>query len=85
MRPIRGAIEGALGSWLLPFGLLRLGLAGSLPAYLGFAAITLFPFLLAVWLFSRFYKGILTRLLTHSSRSDYRLGSLPQAASFQRC
>lgn len=78
----QGAIEGALGSWLLPFGLLRLGLAGSLPAYLGFAAITLVPFLLAVWLFSRFYTGILTRLLTHSSRSDYRLGSLAAGSQF---
>lgn len=78
----QGAVEGALATWLLPFGLFQLALGGNAGALLGFLAITLIPFLLVVLVFSRFYKSILSKLAAHKSRSDYRLGELAAGNAF---
>ncbi len=68
-----GSIERAMHGPLLLFGLFGRACAGSPGALLGLAAMTLLPFLLIVWLFSRGYKRIVTRMNSHIVRQDYRL------------
>lgn len=47
---------------------------GSLVALGQILCISLLPFLLCVWLFSRSYKNILTKLASHKLRTDFKLG-----------
>lgn len=58
------------------------GAMGHLGYLLLFAAICLVPFLAVVWVFSRFYKGMLTRLSSHRLRTDYKLRDLKTRSSF---
>lgn len=72
-------LAAAMRGPLLPFGLMGRAFAGGMGAMgaLGLLALLLgLPFLLAVWLFSRGYKGIVTRMAARHGRSDYRLGAL---------
>lgn len=46
------------------------------------AAVTVIPFLLANWVFSLFYKNILTRLSSHRLRNDYKIRKLSATGSF---
>lgn len=63
--------------WGRPFLMLANGVSGGdllqLPALW---ALCLIPFLAVVWLFAWQYKSIITRLSTHRTRSDYKLGRL---------
>ncbi len=65
--------EALLGSWLLPFGLLKDGIISSWLSMACFCLISLVPFLLVVWLMSARYKKILSGLASRSTRSDYKL------------
>ena len=63
--------------WGRPFLLLAGGVSGSdLFQLLILWALCLGPFLAVVWLFAWQYKAIITRLSTHRTRSDYKLGRL---------
>ncbi len=75
------AVYRFMNSWLLPVGLFGRACGGSPAALLGLAAVVCLPFLLLVWLFSRSYKAILTRLSAHTIRRDYRLGESGEKAS----
>lgn len=74
------AILAFFQGWGRPFLMLANGVSGGslleLPALF---ALCLAPFLAAVWLFAWQYKAIITRLSTHRSRSDYKLGKLTAA------
>ncbi len=72
----------AMNSWLLPFGLFGKACGGNPAALLGFVALTVLPFLLVVWLFSRRYKSILTRMSSHAVRKDYRLSRVETTSQF---
>lgn len=64
-------------SWGRPFLLLAEGVSRHDPLpLLALCAFCLLPFLAVVWLFARQYKSIITRLSTHRTRSDYKLGRL---------
>ena len=77
-----GAIQEAFRTWLFPLGLFSQGLSGNFPAFLLFGVLTLLPFLGVVWVFSRFYKPLLSKLSAHSSRSNYHLGELAAGSQF---
>ena len=63
--------------WGRPFLLLAGGVSGGdLFQLLILWALCLGPFLAVVWLFAWQYKAIITRLSTHRTRSDYKLGRL---------
>ena len=77
------AILGFFQGWGRPFLMLAEGVSGGdLLQLAALWAICLLPFLAAVWLFAWQYKSIITRLSTHRTRSDYKLGRL--SASGQR-
>lgn len=66
----RGVIEGAFP----PFAWAVRAAAGpNLPALVGTVLVSVVPFLLAVWVFSRFYKSMLTHLLSRRVKRDYKL------------
>lgn len=67
------AIERVMNGPLLLFGLFGKACAGQIGALLGLIGITVIPFLLVVWLFSRGYKKIITRMQSHVGRRDYKL------------
>lgn len=60
----------------------------SLPGLLAVAAVCLLPFLAVAWLFSRFYKRLLTWQLGQKTRRNYKLSRLsaqkPLAALFKK-
>lgn len=67
-------LQAAFSGWGLPFLLLQRFLCyGDGLALAGLAALTLLPFLAAVWLFGRQYRRIVTGLTARSARSDYTL------------
>lgn len=66
-------IRAGFSGWGLPFVLYQQGVCGDWPAFLGFAALCLLPFLAAVWLFGQRYKRLVTSLSARSTRSDYKL------------
>ena len=68
-----GAIERAMNGPLLLFGLFGKACGGSPGALLGLIGVTAVPFLLVVWLFSRGYKKIVTRMKSRVNRRDYKL------------
>lgn len=69
--------------WGRPFLMLANGVSGGdLLQLLALYALCLIPFLAVVWLFAWQYKSMITRLSTHRTRSDYKLGKL--SASGQR-
>lgn len=74
---LRDTLSGIpLLNWALP------GAMGNVGYLLLFAAACAAPFLLVVWVFSRFYKGMLTRLSSHRLRTDYKLRDLKTRGSF---
>lgn len=66
-------IRAGFSGWGVPFLLFQQGVCGHVTAFLGFLALCVGPFLLAVWLFGLRYKQIVTSLTARSSRSDYKL------------
>ena len=67
--------------WGCPFLLLAGGVSGGdLFQLLILWALCLGPFLAVVWLFAWQYKAIITRLSTHRTRSDYKLGRLSSSS-----
>ena len=67
--------------WGRPFLMLANGVSGGdLLQLLALYALCLIPFLAVVWLFAWQYKSIITRLSTHRTRSDYKLGKLSAAS-----
>ena len=79
----KDAFDGLLSSWLLPFGLLKQGVAGDMMAVLLLAALSIFPFLAVVWLFSSQYKKVLSALSARLVRDDYKLGELKASGPFK--
>lgn len=71
-----------LHTWLLPFGLLMDGLTGSPLALAGFMALSLVPFLALVWFIGTQYKRILSRLSSHTTRTDYKLREVKTSGQF---
>lgn len=69
-------VQSALETWLIPFGLFQKAIYGDVVSLLLMVVITLLPFLAITWVFSRFYQTILSKLSTHATRSDYRLGAM---------
>lgn len=65
--PLGWAVQGALGSPL---------------ALLGLAALCLLPFLLVTWLFSLFYKRLITSLSSQRVKSNYKLRGVSASGSF---
>ncbi len=63
-------------TWLLPFGLLGKGVAGSWSALAFAFLLCVLPFLAFTWLYSIRYKKILAGLQSRALRSDYRVGSM---------
>lgn len=76
------AFDNLLSSWLLPFGLMKRGLAGDIAAVLLLAALSVLPFLAIVWLFSSQYKKVLSALSARTVRNDYKLGELKTSGQF---
>lgn len=76
------AFDNLLSSWLLPFGLMKRGLAGDIAAVLLLAALSVLPFLAIVWLFSSQYKKVLSALSARTVRNDYKLGELKASGQF---
>ncbi|MDL2294539.1 hypothetical protein LJC60_07915 [Ruminococcaceae bacterium OttesenSCG-928-D13] len=74
-------IRGALLGWLPPLGWAVQGMQGNLLWLLATVAVCVVPFLAVTWLFSRFYKGILTRLSSHRIKSDYKLRGVSASGS----
>lgn len=72
----------ALNSWMLPFGLLQVGVISSWLKIAEFCAICLLPFLLVVWVFSSRYKQILSGLASHDVRNDYKLTEVKATGLF---
>lgn len=77
-----GAIQEAFRTWLFPLGLFSQGLSGNFPAFLLFGLLTLLPFLGVVWVFSRFYKPLLSKLSARSARSNFQLEELAVGSQF---
>lgn len=74
---VAAGLEQAFSGWGLPFILLKQAACdGSLLSLLLLCALCVGPFLLTVWAFARRYKAIVTGLVSHGARSDYRLGAL---------
>ncbi|MEG2233811.1 MAG: hypothetical protein RRZ42_04160 [Oscillospiraceae bacterium] len=71
----------AMNSYLLPFGLFGKACRGDILSLISLIAISVIPFLLVVWLFSKKYKSIITRINTQFSRNDYKMQTV--AASSQ--
>ena len=72
-------VAAAMQGPLLPFGLMGRAFAGGMGAVGAVALLApllALPFLAVVWLFSRGYKGIVTKMASHHGRSDYKLGAL---------
>lgn len=70
-------LQDAFSGWGLPFLLvMRACCEGDALSLLALAGLCVAPFLLAVWLFGRQYKRIVTNLASHGARSDYKLGKL---------
>lgn len=67
-------LRSGLNGWGAPFLLLQDGVCGGWMSLLAFATVCVLPFLLAVWLFGRRYKALVTASSAHASRADYRLG-----------
>lgn len=76
------SIKAAFSTWLLPVWFYIEGILGKPLSALAFIAITAIPFLLIVFLFSRKYKVILSKLTTKTARSDYKMGSLRASGQF---
>ncbi|MDL2327855.1 hypothetical protein LJC64_04320 [Ruminococcaceae bacterium OttesenSCG-928-A11] len=74
---IRAAILGALP----PLGWAVQGMQGNLLMLLATVAVCVAPFLAVTWLFSRFYKSILTHLSSHRIKSDYKLREVSASGS----
>ena len=74
------AILAFFQGWGRPFLMLANGVSDGDPLQLlGLWALCLIPFLMVTWLFAWQYKAIITRMSTHRSRSDYKLGKLTAA------
>ncbi|MDL2219627.1 hypothetical protein LJC04_04775 [Ruminococcaceae bacterium OttesenSCG-928-O06] len=65
--PLAWATQAAMGNW---------GLMAAV------AALCLAPFLIITWVFSRFYKTMLTHLGSHYLRQDYKLKSMRSSGAF---
>ncbi len=55
---------------------------GNIPYFILIAILCVVPFILFTWIFSKFYKNILTRLSSHHLRTDYRLRRIASRSSF---
>ena len=70
-------IESGFSVWGVPFVLLMEATCqGNILSLLLFLALCAGPFFLAVWLFARRYKSIVTGLGAKSARNDYKLGTV---------
>lgn len=70
-------LQDAFSGWGVPFLLvMRACCEGDALALPALAGLCVLPFLLAVWIFGRQYKRIVTDLAAHGARSDYKLGKL---------
>ena len=70
-------IESGFSVWGVPFTLLMEATCqGDILSLLLFLALCALPFFLAVWLFAKRYKKIVTGLGAKSARSDYKLGTV---------
>lgn len=76
------SVEQALSGWLLPLGWMEKGVMGDPVSLLLFALFCAVPFFLAVAVFSRFYKPLVTALSTQSMRKDFKMGSLSVGGQF---
>ncbi len=65
-----------------PLGWMVQGMLGNVPMLLLCVALSVAPFFLVVWVFSHFYKGILTRLTSHRVRNDYKVRVLKSRGPF---
>jgi len=75
------AILSFFQGWGRPFLLLAEGVSGgNLLQLAALWALCLVPFLVVVWLLAWQYKAIITRLSTHRTRSDYKLGRLSSSS-----
>ena len=79
---IAGSLDAATG-WALPVVWMAKALTGpSLGWMLAFALSCAGSFLLVVWVFSLFYKSILTHLTSVQVRHDYKLTALKSGSAF---
>lgn len=70
-------IESGFSVWGVPFTLMmEAACQGNFLSLLLFLAICAVPFFLAVWLFAKSYKKIVTGLGAKSARNDYKLGAV---------
>lgn len=70
-------IESGFSAWGVPFALLMEATCqGNILSLILFVALCAVPFFLAVWLFAKSYKKIVTGLGAKSARSDYKLGTV---------
>ena len=76
------SMEHMFDTLLYPFGLYRDAILGNLDSAMLFPVITLVPFLVLVYLFSLNYKKILSRMMSHANRSDYKMESLRTSGPF---
>ena len=51
-------------------------------AFLKLAAVSVLPFLLVIWVFSKFYKNILTHLSSQHMKANYKLKNVSASGSF---
>lgn len=70
-------------TWLLPIGLLGMGMEGNWAALAGSLGLCVLPFLAATWLFSTRYQKILSSLQSRLVRTDYRLTKLGARGPFE--
>ena len=75
-------LRGSILSAMPPLGWIVGGMMGNVVDFLLVIAFTAVPFFAIVWIFSHFYKGILTRLSSHHLRTDYKLRGIKSTGSF---
>ena len=73
------ALPGGTAVWSIPFRMFQCGVCGDWETLVMFCLFSLAPVLLAVGLFAKFYKQVLTGLRSHGRRSDYKLTRLSAA------
>lgn len=76
------SLNHVFGTFLYPIGLYRDALLGNLVSFLLFMMITTIPFVVIVYLFSRGYKSILSRMTSRTNRSDYKMQALKVNGQF---
>lgn len=67
---------------LYPIGLFGKGILGNIGAALLFMVVTTASFVIIVYLFSKKYKALLSKLSSHANRSDYKMKSLKSTGPF---